>query len=113
MFRRLRDLIRLPATLSHVLTHVQHSIALQQETNRRLGELHVGLLQRPSSIPPIPPLTTADLEAIPPSIPARPVSRLPRTDADIVVASREYLLDEQYKRAAAKITADREGVPIT
>lgn len=113
MFRRLRDLIRLPATLSHVLTHVQHSIALQQETNRRLAELHIGLLQRPSSIPPVPTLSLEDLTTIPPSIPAPPVSRRPRTDADIVVASREYLLDEQYKREAAKIAAEREGVPIT
>lgn len=113
MFRRLRDLIRLPATLSHVLTHVQHLIALQQETNRRLAELHMGLLQRASSIPPIPPLTIADLTTTPPPTPARPVSRRPRTDADIVVASREHLLDEQYKREAAAIAAAREGVPIT
>ena len=113
MFRRLRDLIQLPVTLSRVLTYVAHLHQQQEETNRRLAELHLGLLQRPSNILPTVPLTPADLETSSPAIPPPPVSKRPRTDADIVVASRDALLESQLRAKAAAIAANREGNPIT
>jgi len=73
----------------------------------------VGLLQRASVVPVTMPLSPEQLETPSPEILPPPARQRPRTDADIVVASRDHLLENQLRATAAAVAADREGHPIT
>lgn len=117
MFTRLRTvlsaLIQLPAQLSTVRMLVEHSIAQSRETNDLLREL---LTRQTGNLPITPPTPPLDLTMLTPAtVPADPVtlpSRRRRTDADVVVADRQFLLDEQDKRRLTEVQALREGQRI-
>lgn len=122
MFSRLRQLratirvlIQLPAQLSTVRMLVEYSIAHTQETNQLLRELLARSGNQPAT-PPTPPLDLSTLapdplSTMPANRPKLPSPRL-RTDADVVVANRQFLLDEQDTRRREAAQASREGQRI-
>ena len=117
MFRRLRatirGLIQLPAQLSTLRMLVEHSITQSRETNDLLRELTVRQTGNMPITPPTPPLDLTMLT--PPTVPPDPVklpSRHRRTGADVVVADRAFLLEEQEKRRVAEAQALRENQRI-
>jgi hypothetical protein len=121
MFTRLRRvlaaLLSMPSQLSTLRTLVEHSNRQQQETNDLLRELTVGLAGRLPTTPPTPllvlPPEAATAPSTTPETPPKPRSRRLRTDADVVVVTRESMLDdqlEQHVRVAQALRANQRIV---
>ena len=120
MFRRLRTrihaLLSMPSQLSTCWMLVEHVCRQQQETNDLLRELTVSLGGRLPTTPSTPPLDLRSRAALAPPTtpptPSTPPSRRRRTDADVVVASRAFLLEQQEAQRLREAQTVRENQRI-